>query len=90
MKTTFRIPTKDTYAYVEFEVDIDPEEAKVFYDQKFEEFNSNSTGLETKEWNEVLDDYLHRDKISVDTYEKMSDRQKAFIQEIKKSKNRQK
>jgi len=48
-------------------------------------------GLESKEWNAVLDRYLHGDeKMEADKHAAMSERQQKLINEIKKSNNRNK
>lgn len=49
-----------------------------------------ATVLSDKEWRDALDDYLYENKISSDTYFAMNERQKDIINEIKKSKLRQK
>ena len=46
--------------------------------------------MERLTWNEVLDLYLWKDKMFMADWEDMNDMQKAIIDEIKKSKKRQK
>ena len=42
-------------------------------------------GLEAKEWNKALDDYLWNNLAVAETHERMSFRQKEIINEYKKS-----
>lgn len=91
MKTILRIPTAETYAYLETEFEGSAEEA-------FEEYKrltaivkgEAGTGLDSKVWNGVLDEYLTTSRIAngADLYAQMSKDQQMVMQEIKKSHKR--
>lgn len=86
---TIRIPTAQ-YAYLECEFTGEAEEAIAEHNRILELYNAsqkseNTTGLNPKSWQRVLDTYLLENSISEDDYTGMSDRQRLLINEIKKS-----
>lgn len=89
MKVTYRIPTKDQYAFVEVvhEEDVlELEEAKIreIYDALTNTFK-DGPGLSQSKWNAWLDGYLAGKPGSVEEWEQMDARQKDIINEVKKS-----
>lgn len=96
MKITYRIPTKEQFAFIEvvkdYENPIDTLYIKSYYDELTNAFKEKEAGpgLPTKEFNDVLDEYIVTGKIAngADLYAQMDETQQRVIQEIKKSKNR--
>lgn len=91
MKITYRIPTKEPFAFVEVvaedtnPTDMTPEVIKNHYEQLTSAFKEEpGTGLPTKEWAQVRKSYLAGEPLSPDTFYAMNENQKFFIQEIKK------
>jgi hypothetical protein len=86
MKAIYRLPTKEPYGYLEIEEEVlTAEQAVLGHRRALEAFNTPNLGLDSKEWNKALDGYLTLNTLPSDVYERMSDRQKLVIQEIKKS-----
>jgi hypothetical protein len=84
MKATLRIPTEQ-YAFMEVEVEVaDLKEAREQY-LELQSMITGGGGLESKEWNGVLDKYLSTNNLSEDEYMRMSNQQQNIIQEIKRS-----
>ena len=71
------------YEFVEVEAET-PEQAKELYNEIKQEFKGGE-GLDKKEWNKALDLYLEKGTGDVETYQQMSEEQKAIFQEIKRS-----
>lgn len=93
MKITYRIPTKDQYAFVEVQKEVQngitEEELTYEYQNLFESLNSEEgSGLAAKQWNAWLDGYLKGKAGSVEEWEQMDEFQKRCINEIKKSQKR--
>lgn len=91
MKVTYRIPTKDQYAFVEITEEHDgatPFEHRVRYDELREAFlgEKKPTGLDTKTFNACLDEFCKTNKLSNGTelYYAMSPEQQMVFQELKK------
>lgn len=91
MKYTLRIPTKDQYAYLEAVEDFDTPEAA------FEAYTAisatvrgeNGEGLPVSDWNRVIDGILAgTGKLAAEEWEVMNEKQRWFLNELKKSKNR--
>lgn len=82
-KAKLRIPTEQ-YAYVEVEVEGDPEDIVNAHDE-FTRLLTPQTGLDSKEFNKALDRYLTKGEGETETYLRMNRDQKLVIQEIKKS-----
>jgi hypothetical protein len=59
-------------------------ELKDIYSETQKVFSAGN-GLDEKTWREVLDRYLADKKMNADDYGNMSEKQQAFIQEIKRS-----
>lgn len=87
-KATLRIPAKEPYAYIEVQVDGEPETIVEGYNY-FTKLINNPTvqagGLDRLDFNKALDQYLLDKSMDSDAYEKMSDSQKAVVQELKKA-----
>ena len=89
MKATFRIPTKETYGFIEIEAEVEcVEDAIIGYKESIKAYEGKIEGLPQKEWNDALDGYLEGNSMTSETYEAMSDTQRGVIQEIKKAKKR--
>lgn len=84
-KAQFRFPTEQ-FAYMEVSAEGTPEELKTQYDA-FERLLKVGVGLETKEWNRVLDEVLETGKLEdgANLWERMDKEQQLILQEIKKS-----
>jgi len=83
-KAKIRIP-KEQYAFIEVEVKGSVNEIKALY----AEFMKEDIGLEPKEWNANLDNYLVNGQvISSDAHERMSVQQIKMIHELDKSNSR--
>lgn len=90
MKTTLRIPTTEQYAYCEFEFEGTAEEAIAEY-HRLTALVSGGTGMDTKDFNKVLDKYLWDDgTMKEEEYHAMNLSQQEIIQTIKRSKARNK
>lgn len=95
MKITYRIPTKEQYAFVEFVVEDVPtvketfQEAKENYDEMIATFTKEvGPGLPPREWSTWLDGYLQGKPGSVEEWSRMDESQKKIINEIKKAHKR--
>jgi phage tail tape-measure protein len=97
MKTLLRIPTprtpdkEDRFGYIEFEFEGTPDEAIEEYERLTAILKGEAgTGLDSRVYNGVLDEYLTTGSISngADLYAQMSKDQQNVIQEIKKSHKR--
>lgn len=85
-----RIPTADPYAYIEVQFEGTPDEAFVEY-QRLTTIVKGGTGLEPREFNRVLDQYLWGDgHMQAHEYEEMNLDQQTIIQVIKRSRARNK
>lgn len=82
-KAWLRIP-KEQYAYIEVSVQGTADEIVQIHNE-FMDLIKPQEGLSTKEWNETLDRYLTDGTGNTEIYFKMSPKQQACIQEIKKS-----
>lgn len=82
-KTTLRIPT-DAYAYIEVEVEGEPDEIVSAY-YEFTKLVKPTEGLDKKEFNKALDRYLTENTGDTDTYLAMSRSQQDVFQEVKKA-----
>lgn len=90
MKATLRIPTLDQYAFVEVEFDGTEEEIVAQY-QKLKMLVTGGVGMDTKDFNRVLDKYLWGDgTLEADEYASMNLDQQSIIQTIKRSRARNK
>ena len=87
MTHTLRIPTTEQYAYIEFQVEGTPEEAIDEY-RRLTKAVTGGTGLDTREFNGVLDEYLWRNNLPVEDFEKLNIEQMEIMQAIKRSKAR--
>lgn len=91
MKTTYRIPANDPYAYVEIEL---PNGEKLT-DEMIQEACDNyrratgaikgHSGLPEKEYRQFIDNQLSGKTIHIDDYEKMNDMQVFAVQVIKRA-----
>lgn len=85
-KATFRFPTEQ-FAYMEVSAEGTPETLKQQYDE-FKRILKVGIGLETKEFNQVLDNYRSGKGIAPDTHERMDEQQQWFLHELDKSNQR--
>lgn len=88
MKTTFRIPTTD-YAYIE--VVEDKEYTPKAIVERFRELQrayNGGFGLEAKEWNKLLDNYLLEKGMPSDKFVELDVQQAWMIHELDKAKSR--
>lgn len=86
-RVTLRLPTKDTYAYIEVELSVfDIEEAVEYYNHSMRLIRKeNGVGLPDKEFNCWLDKYLVDGTGDADQYAQMNVEQITIIQTIKRS-----
>lgn len=91
MKITYRIPTKDQYAFLEVEEserpDHDVRAIREVYDELISIFR-NGEGLPVKDFNRCIDSYVKDGKLPIDgqsLWQDMSFQQKTVIDELKKS-----
>jgi len=89
MKYTLRIPAAEQYAYIETEFEGEAEDAIEEY-RRLTKSMTGGSGLEPKEFNAFLDEYLEHDSINADPgiVEKMNLEQSDLIQTIKRSRTR--
>jgi hypothetical protein len=95
MKVTYRVPTKEQYAYIEIEQEMETLDGVLIsenYKDLTEAIKSEPDieGLPPLEFNRVLDKYLWQNNIDVGDFEQLNKAQQAVLQEIKKSKARNK
>ena len=88
-KITYRIPTKEPFAFVELVREmndtVSAETIRENYDELTKAFKEESgAGLPPKEWAQVRKGYIAGEPLSPDTFYAMNENQKFFIQEIKK------
>lgn len=89
MKSLLRVPTTESYAYIEFEVEKDTPEEVISEYRRITQLVQAGFGLEEKKFNEVLDNYLPEGgTMDVESYEQMNAAQVELIQTIKRSKKR--
>lgn len=86
MKASLRIPMKESYAYIEVQVEGDEQEIVSQY-QKLTIAAQEGFGLEEARWQPLLDEFISKKKIMGDPgiMEEMNGEQKRIINEIKKS-----
>lgn len=86
MKTTLRIQTLDQYSFIEIDLEgeLTPEQVMEKY-QAYKKSVTGGVGLDTKEFNRVLDRYLTEKTMDATDYEDMNTDQIAIIQSIKRS-----
>lgn len=82
-KATLRIPTEESYAYIEIAVENTPE-AIVSAHREFSALVRPVDGLSQKEWNDVLTSYGLGKGMSPDTMLKLGKAQQWFIKEFDK------
>lgn len=93
MFTTYRIPSKKPYGFVEIQDDGSLELSDMMLQiERLEKLMDLpvdvSPGLSIKEWNAWIDRYMTDGKGSSELYDQMSDEQKGIIQAIKLSMKR--
>lgn len=85
MRATLRIPTKEQYAYIELEVEVEnTEQAVEIYEEAVKMVNGGF-GISRDEFNEALDRYLKDGTGDTEQYAQMNTEQQRVFQEIKKS-----
>lgn len=85
MKVTYHIPTEQ-FGFVELVSEAEfPLQHLMSYEQVKGSITAPLEGLDQKEWNTALDGYLTLNTMPSEVYERMSDKQRGLIQEIKKS-----
>lgn len=87
MKATLRIPTQDTYAYIEVsDIEGTPEEIYGEY-RRFTDIVKGGSSISDKEFNDILDQLLDKKSINGDpgVMEQLSGDQRMLIQAIKRS-----
>lgn len=86
MKTTYRIPRKEQYSYVEVSYDesLDEEEIARRYFILTEALKPK-VGVSTKEFNSFIDAQLKNTGGDVEVYNQMNTEQKLVVQELKKA-----
>lgn len=97
MKITYRIPTKDPYAYIEVESDtvdgLEPRSlitvAKNYYDYT-RTFKEEKQGLSQKDFNVVLDKLWKNEGFTEEELAGMNDYQLAFYKDFRNTRNRAK
>lgn len=82
-KATIRIPTEQ-YAYLEIETDGTPEHILETY-REFNRLMKGGGGLDTKTFNQFLENQLNGGDNEMETYLAMSPEQQMVVQEIKKT-----
>lgn len=90
-KATLRVPTNEQFAFIELETVVgSPEEAEAIYNHATALFKPmvGGVGLDTKDWNRIVDDYITVGTMPSDAGEIMNERQRWFIHELDKSTNR--
>lgn len=90
IKATLRIPTEEQYAYIELQMDVDSEDAAVEAYKRVTGLVKGGQGLDIKEWQSVLDEFLSTDTVidGISYWERMNNTQRNILQEIKKSMKR--
>ena len=89
MKGTLRIPTTESYAYIEVEVEKESAVDIISEYRRITKLVQGEFGLEDKEFNRVLDNYIWGTKtMEAHEYEGMSPSQQETIQTIKRSRKR--
>src|SRR3990167_10394759 len=86
-KASIRVPTGLDYAYIEIQAEGTVEGLVGAY-RSLQGALKVGVGLETKEWNRVLDKYLKGEGMETDVGERMDEQQKWLIHEIDKANNR--
>lgn len=86
-KTLIRLTIGPEYEYIEITLDNEPEAVLEAY-RVFKRVLKVGPGLETKEWNQVLDKYRKGNGMSPEVHERMSDQEKWMIHELDKSNSR--
>jgi hypothetical protein len=88
MITKLRIPTQDQFAFLEIEFEGAADEAYAEY-RRVSAIVAGGEGLEPKEWNRVIDNYLWGTKdMKPEEYEQMNPNQQSFVQQVKLSRKR--
>lgn len=90
MKTTLRVPTAEPYAYVEFELDAPTIGDAMQLYKEATAFVTGGVGMDTREFNAVLDELMTKNSISGDPgmVERMNIEQQSIIQAVKRSRAR--
>src|ERR1700733_12554855 len=90
MKAILRLPTLEQYAYIECEFEGTEEEIVDEY-KKLKMLVTGSVGLDTKDFNRVLDKYIWGDETMLaDEYAVMNLEQQNIVQPIKRTRARNK
>lgn len=91
MKAQVRIAAGRQYEYTEYEIEGTLEEVRALESRIRKSYEEN-TGLDVKEFNKILDEYLSTGKVvnGGDVWELFNDSQRLVVNEIKKSINRRK
>lgn len=85
MKVKLHLPVEE-YGFIEAELHVESDEEAIEAYNALKRLKIAPTeGLSPKDWNRALDEYLGQNKMSVELYEGMSERQRLLINEIKKS-----
>lgn len=91
MKAQLRIATKEPYCYIEATVEGTADEIIDQYQELHTTYDKRTggEGLEPSSWNPILDGILKgAGKLSAEDWEKMDEKQKWMLNELKKSRNR--
>lgn len=83
-KAKIRVAT-DMYEFIELEVDRPVDEIWSAY-KELKSYTTKSQGIPDKEWNKAIDEYMNTGtlKDGIETYNKMSEKQQWFMQQLKK------
>lgn len=94
MKAILRIPGKEMYSYVEFEIEKNPASelsSEEFMRRALEDFDAlmreykGGEGLSEKEFNHFIDRMLLGEDNHVEEYQRMSEKQKEAVQVLKRA-----
>ena len=90
LKAQIRIPTKEPYAYIEATVEGTPETILDTYNEftsLIGQSGASGGGLEPKEWNRCVDEYLSTGNLvnGTELYQQMSPSQQDFFLTIKRA-----
>ena len=89
MKTILRIPCTEQYAYIEHEFEGSADDAVTEY-RRLTQLVTGGTGMDTKDFNKIVDELMVKNSISGDPgmMESMNIEQATVIQAIKRSRAR--
>ena len=88
MKTTFRVPLNEPYAYIEMESDEESFEGALTKHQDMMSLIKGGAGLPDKDFDEFIQNIIEEKPSHIETLEKLSEEQRKYMKVVDRAMNR--